>query len=186
MTVALKGKQLAVYCGSRSGDLRCYSQETIALGTLMARYGVTLIYGGARLGLMGALADAVLAGGGDVIGVIPESMVKSGVAHSNLERLEIVASMHERKSRMIALAHGMIALPGGFGTMEELFEALAWSQLRLHTKPVCLLNVNHYFDGLLSFLDRSVEEGFVSIKHRRLLLEAQTSADLLTHLSESF
>ena len=182
----MKSKTLAVYCGSSSGNLRCYSQETVALGTLMAKRGVTLVYGGARFGLMGALADSVLAGGGDVIGVIPESMMASEVAHPGLERLEVVASMHERKARMMSLAHGLIALPGGYGTLEELFEALAWSQLCLHTKPVGLLNVNHYFDGLLSFLDRSVEEGFVSIQHRRLLLEARSSVELFNRLSESF
>ena len=182
----MESKTLAVYCGSSSGNLRCYSQETVALGTLMAQRGVTLVYGGARFGLMGALADSVLAGGGDVIGVIPESMMASEVAHPGLERLEIVASMHERKARMMSLAHGLIALPGGYGTLEELFEALAWSQLCLHAKPVGLLNVNHYFDGLLSFLDRSVEEGFVSIQHRRLLLEARSSVELFNRLSESF
>ena len=182
----MESKTLAVYCGSSSGNLRCYTQETVVLGTLMAKSGVTLVYGGARFGLMGALADSVLAGGGDVIGVIPESMMASEVAHPGLERLEIVASMHERKARMMSLAHGLIALPGGYGTLEELFEALAWSQLCLHAKPVGLLNVNHYFDGLLSFLDRSVEEGFVSIKHRRLLLEAQSSVELINRLSESF
>lgn len=182
----MKSKTLAVYCGSSSGNLHCYTQETLALGTLMAKRGVTLVYGGARFGLMGALADSVLAGGGDVIGVIPESMMASEVAHPGLERLEVVASMHERKARMMSLAHGLIALPGGYGTLEELFEALAWSQLCLHTKPVGLLNVNHYFDGLLSFLDRSVEEGFVSIQHRRLLLEAQSSVELFNRLSESF
>ena len=182
----MESKTLAVYCGSSSGNLRCYSQETVALGMLMAKRGFTLVYGGARFGLMGALADSVLAGGGDVIGVIPESMMASEVAHPGLERLEIVASMHERKARMMSLAHGLIALPGGYGTLEELFEALAWSQLCLHTKPVGLLNVNHYFDGLLSFLDRSVEEGFVSIQHRRLLLEARSSVELFNRLSESF
>ena len=182
----MKSKTLAVYCGSSSGNLRCYTQETVVLGTLMAKSGVTLVYGGARFGLMGALADSVLAGGGDVIGVIPESMMASEVAHPGLERLEIVASMHERKARMMSLAHGLIALPGGYGTLEELFEALAWSQLCLHAKPVGLLNVNHYFDGLLSFLDRSVEEGFVSIQHRRLLLEARSSVELFNRLSESF
>mgnify|MGYP001310451098 CR=1 FL=1 len=182
----MKSKTLAVYCGSSSGNLRCYTQETVALGTLMAKRGVTLVYGGARFGLMGALADSVLAGGGDVIGVIPESMMASEVAHPGLERLEIVASMHERKARMMSLAHGLIALPGGYGTLEELFEALAWSQLCLHAKPVGLLNVNHYFDGLLSFLDRSVEEGFVSIQHRRLLLDARSSFELFNRLSESF
>ena len=182
----MKIKTLAVYCGSSSGNLRCYTQETVALGTLMAKRGVTLVYGGARFGLMGALADSVLAGGGDVIGVIPESMMGSEVAHPGLERLEVVASMHERKARMMSLAHGLIALPGGYGTLVELFEELAWSQLCLHAKPVGLLNVNHYFDGLLSFLDRSVEEGFVSIQHRRLLLEARSSVELFNRLSESF
>lgn len=181
----MKGKKLAVYCGSRDGNLSCYVQETAALGSLMAQRGVTLVYGGARLGLMGALADAVLAGGGDVIGVIPKSMMTPDIAHPSLERLEVVASMHERKARMMSLADGLIALPGGYGTLEELFEALAWSQLCLHTKPVGLLNLNLYFDGLLSFLDRSVEEGFVSIQNRRLLLEAQTPVELLTRLSQS-
>ena len=128
---------------------------------------------------MGAVANAVLADGGEVIGVIPEQLMLDEVVHTGLTRLEVVRSMHERKARMIALADGVIALPGGLGTLEELFEVLTWAQLRFHSKPIGMLNVNGYFDALLTFLDNSVATGFVSVQNRMLLLDAPTPNSLV-------
>ena len=127
------------------------------------------MYGAAQIGLMGAIADAVLAADGEVIGVIPEALMDAEVAHHQLTRLEVVADMHVRKARMIELADAMVALPGGLGTLEELFEALTWLQLRLHHKPIALLNVAGYYDGLLQFLDGAVADGFLSSENRALL-----------------
>ena len=152
------------------------------LGTLLASQGISLIYGGARIGLMGAVADAALASGGEVIGVIPDPLVLDEVVHTGLTRLDVVGSMHERKARMLDLADGVIAMPGGLGTLEELFEALTWAQLRFHAKPIGMLNVNGYFDSLLRFLDDSVSSGFISELNRSLLVDASTSESLLNRL----
>ena len=149
------------------------------LGALLASQGISLIYGGARIGLMGAVADAALASGGEVIGVIPDPLVLDEVVHTGLTRLDVVGSMHERKARMLDLADGVIAMPGGLGTLEELFEALTWAQLRFHSKPIGMLNVNGYFDALLTFLDNSVATGFVSVQNRMLLLDAPTPNSLV-------
>ena len=162
-------QRLAVYCGSRSGNAPEHVQAAKALGRGMARRGVGLVYGAAQIGLMGAIADAVLAADGEVIGVIPEALMDAEVAHHQLTRLEVVADMHVRKARMIELADAMVALPGGLGTLEELFEALTWLQLRLHHKPCALLNVAGYYDGLLQFLDGAVADGFLSSENRALL-----------------
>ena len=171
--------RIAVYCGSSSGSSSLYKLAATELGALIASQGITLVYGGARIGLMGAVADAALASGGDVIGVIPEALTQDEVVHTGLTHLEVVGSMHERKARMLDLADGVIAIPGGFGTLEELFEALTWAQLRFHTKPIGLLNLNGYFDDLLSFLDNSASTGFLSQQNRALLLHATTSESLL-------
>ena len=171
--------RIAVYCGSSSGDSSLFKLAATELGALIASQGMTLVYGGARIGLMGAVADAALASGGDVIGVIPEVLTQDEVVHTGLTHLEVVGSMHERKARMLDLADGVIAMPGGFGTLEELFEALTWAQLRFHTKPIGLLNLNGYFDDLLSFLDNSASTGFLSQQNRALLLHATTSESLL-------
>ena len=152
------------------------------LGALIASQGIALVYGGARIGLMGAVADAALASGGDVIGVIPEALMLDEVVHTGLTRLDVVDSMHERKARMLGLADAVITLPGGLGTLEELFEALTWAQLRFHTKPIGILNVNGYYNALLSFLDDSVSTGFLSERNRSLLLDATTPESLLTRL----
>ncbi len=152
------------------------------LGALLASQGISLIYGGARIGLMGAVADAALASGGEVIGVIPDPLVLDEVVHTGLTRLDVVGSMHERKARMLDLADGVIAMPGGLGTLEELFEALTWAQLRFHAKPIGMLNVNGYFDSLLRFLDDSVSSGFISELNRSLLVDASTSQSLLNRL----
>ena len=135
----------------------------------MARRGVGLVYGAARIGLMGALADAVLDADGEVIGVIPDALMDAEVVHHQLTRLEVVADMHVRKRRMMELADAIVALPGGLGTLEELFEALTWLAIRFHGKPCALLNVAGYYDGLLQFVDGAVADGFVAAEHRALL-----------------
>jgi uncharacterized protein (TIGR00730 family) len=154
------------------------------MGETLARRGLTLIYGGGRTGLMGALADSVLAGGGQVIGVITEGMNTPELAHIHLTRLEVTATIHQRKARMYALADGYLALPGGYGTLDELFETLTWAQIGEHQKPVGLLNVAGYYDPLLQMLDRAVTEKFVFPEHRASLLCA-TEPDKLLDLMES-
>ena len=175
-------QHLGVYCGSRSVDHSGYTIATADLGRLLVHHGFSLVYGGARVGLMGVIADSVLAAGGEVIGVIPKALMDEDVAHPGLSQLEVVDSMHERKARMIELSDGLIALPGGLGTLEELFEALTWAQLKFHTKPVGLLNVDGYFHHLLSFLDTAVQQGFVSETHRKMLMDAIDPARLLNQM----
>ena len=143
---------------------------------------MALVYGGARIGLMGALADAALAAGGEVIGVIPGALTQDEVLHTGLTHLEVVESMHERKARMLDLADAAVAMPGGLGTLDELFEALTWAQLRFHAKPIGMLNLDGYFDALLSFLDQSVSTGFLSERNRKLLLDATTPELLIDRL----
>ena len=174
--------RIAVYCGSRRGDSSLFTSAAIALGSLLASQGMALVYGGARIGLMGAVADAALAAGGEVIGVIPEALTQDEVVHSGLTHLEVVGSMHERKARMLDLADAAVAIPGGLGTLDELFEALTWAQLRFHAKPIGLLNLNGYFDDLLRFLDNSVSTGFLSHQNRALLLHATTPESMLHRL----
>lgn len=172
-------KRICVFAGSSSGSQEDYAAAARALGQALVRRQVGLVYGGARVGLMGALADAVLAGRGQVTGVIPEALVAKEVAHSGLPDLRIVASMHERKAVMADLADGFIALPGGWGTLEEFFEVLTWGQLGLHRKPCGLLNVRGYFDGLLAFIDHSINERFVKSANRSLVLVAEDPEALL-------
>lgn len=172
------GQRLAVYCGSKLGSKPTYELAARQLGQAMAKRSYGLVYGAADSGLMGVLADAVLAEGGEVIGVIPELLMDAERAHAGLTQLERVSSMHGRKQRMLDLADGVIALPGGFGTFDELFEALTWAQLRLHKKPIALLNVNGYFDGLLHFLESSVAAGFLTNAHRDLI-QIATDPDVL-------
>ena len=173
---------ICVYCGSRTGNDPFYRRAAEELAEVLLRNRLVLIYGAGRIGLMGVLADAMLAGGGEVIGVIPRALMGSEVAHEGLTRLELVESMHVRKARMMDLADAMVALPGGLGTLEELFEALTWAQLRFHSKPCGLLNVQGYFDPLLTFLDRALEAGFISAENRRLLTVEASPARLLEAL----
>lgn len=154
-------RRVCVFAGSSAGTRSAYAAAAQALGRLLAERHMSLVYGGARVGLMGILADAVLAGGGHVTGVIPEALMAKEVAHAGLSELRVVRSMHERKAAMADLADAFIALPGGWGTLEELFEMLTWAQLGFHAKPCGLLNVEGYFDPLLSFVAHSVQEGFV-------------------------
>jgi hypothetical protein len=171
--------RICVYCGSRPGARPEYLAAARELGALIARENLTLVYGGAEVGLMGAVAQAALDAGGEVIGVIPERLVQREIALTTVTDLRVVASMHERKALMAELADGFIALPGGFGTAEEFFEALAWAQLDLHRKPCGLLNVCGYYDDLLAFFTRTVKERFVPATHRSLVLAEETPAALL-------
>jgi uncharacterized protein (TIGR00730 family) len=175
-------RRICVFCGSKVGDRPVYAEAALRLGELLARRGLGLVYGAGNIGLMGVLADAALSRGGEVIGVIPRSLVDRELAHQGLTELYIVETMHQRKALMADLSDGFIALPGGFGTCDELFEILTWGQLGLHSKPVGLLNVDGFFDPLLAWLDHTVEEGFVKPIHRSALLTESDSARLLDRL----
>ena len=163
-------KRVCVFCGSSPGARPAYTELASRLGSILAGRGMTLVYGGGNVGLMGVLANAVLAGGGNVIGVIPQAMVDLEVAHTGFPDLRIVGSMHERKALMADLADAFIALPGGLGTVEEFCEILTWAQLGMHQKPCGLINVENYFDQLIAFLDDAVRERFVRPEHRAMVL----------------
>jgi uncharacterized protein (TIGR00730 family) len=171
---------ICVYCGSADGISADFLAAARATGATLAHNGLGLVYGGGRTGLMGALADAALEAGGQVVGVITESMNTPALAHPGLTRLEVTATIHQRKARMYALADGYIALPGGFGTLDELFETLTWAQIGEHAKPVGLLNVNGYYDPLLAMLDRAVDEKFLFPEHRQSLLCAADPQQVLS------
>src|SRR5580658_1963039 len=162
-------RRVAVYCGSADGNDPAYIAEARALGAAIASAGLGLVYGGASVGLMGAVADAALAGGAEVIGVLPDVLADKEIAHPGLARLELVSTMHERKARMAELADAFLILPGGYGTLEELMEVVTWAQLRLHSKPCILINTAEYWNGLLTFLDTAVAAGFLKVKNRELL-----------------
>jgi len=172
-------KSICVYCGSADHVHPDYLLAARQMGEILARRGLTLIYGGGRTGLMGALADGVLESGGQVIGVIVESMNTPALAHPGVTRMEVTPLIHQRKARMYELADAYIALPGGYGTLDELFETLTWAQIGVHAKPVGLLNVSGYFDPLLAMLDRAEKEGFVFPEHRQSLLCASDPGALL-------
>ena len=174
---------MCVFAGSNTGVRAEYREAAVGLGRVLAERGLVLVYGGARVGLMGSVADAVLASGGHAIGVIPEALVAKEVAHRGLTELRIVPSMHERKALMSDLADAFLALPGGWGTWEEFFEVLTWAQLGLHRKPCGLLNVLGYFDPLLSFVDHSIQEGFVRREYRSMICVDTASHALLDRLS---
>jgi hypothetical protein len=159
-------KSLCVYCGSSSGKYPEYTEQARAFGVEMARRGIALVYGGGKVGLMGTMADAVLAGGGKVIGVIPRQLVELEVAHPGLSELQVVETMHQRKTRMYELSDAFVALPGGFGTMDEMFEMLTWAQLGLHRYPCAFLDMRGYYDGLRTMMDHMVDEGFVKAGQR--------------------
>lgn len=160
---------VCVFCGSSAGKDPVFADAARALGDALGRRGIRLVYGGASVGLMGVVADAALAAGGEAVGVIPEPLFGKEVAHLGLTRLHRVASMHERKTLMYELSDGFVALPGGMGTLEEIFEILTWAQLGLHQKPCGFLNVDGYFDPLLAFLDEMAAKGFLKEKHRALI-----------------
>ncbi len=177
-------RNLCVFCGSRAGLRPEYPAAARELGTLLARRGIGLVYGGGNVGLMGIVADACLAAGGQVTGVIPQALMEWEVGHLQLTRLEVVDSMHTRKARMAELADGFMALPGGLGTFEELFEILTWAQLGFHAKPVALLNVAGYFAPLLAMMERGIEEGFMRPQHAGLLLHGDAPEALLAAMTD--
>jgi uncharacterized protein (TIGR00730 family) len=172
-------KSVAVYCGASAGFNETYRQQADLMGQELARRGLTLVYGGGRVGLMGAVADSVIRHGGKSIGVIPDFLADKELAHKGLTELHVVKSMHERKLLMADLAEGFIAMPGGFGTLEELFEVLTWGQLGLHKKPSGVFNVLGFYDHQLHFLDKMVTEGFLRPENRAQLQQDDTPAGLL-------
>ena len=178
-------KKLAVYCGSAPGVDPAFADMARALVREMAGRGVEMVYGGGRLGLMGIIADTMIEAGGKVYGVIPQALVDHEVAHTGLTELHTVANMHERKAKMTELCDGFVALPGGIGTLDELFEAWTWNALGYHAKPFCLLNVHGFWDGLAGFMDHVRDSGFLSQARRSQLLKAETPAEALDLLDEA-
>lgn len=176
-------KNICVYCGSASGNSQEYTDWAKAFGTACGKAGKTIIYGGASIGIMGTIADACLSAGGNVIGIIPEHIVRREVAHKNLTQLIQVNSMHERKALMEQMSDAFVALPGGFGTLDELCEILTWRQLGLHQKPVYLANLNNYFSGLLEFTECAYKSGFISKEHSAYLQAKNTLPELLSALN---
>lgn len=170
---------ICVYCGSSDDIHPDYKQAGRLMGRVLAENGIRLIYGGGKTGIMGAVADGALEAGGEVIGVIVESMNTPSLAHFGLTRLEVTPTIHERKARMYALANGYIALPGGFGTFDELFETITWGQIGIHEKPIGLLNTRGYFQPLMSAMDHAEKEGFIFPEHRRMICMADSPKDLL-------
>ncbi|MCP4412967.1 MAG: TIGR00730 family Rossman fold protein [Gammaproteobacteria bacterium] len=177
-------KRLCVYCGSSPGRQPDYAQVARQLARAMVSKNINLVYGGASVGIMGEIANAVLEEGGEVIGIIPKGLFKKEVAHTGITELREVDSMHERKSLMADLSDGFIALPGGLGTIEEIFEIITWSQLGMHRKPCGLLNVCHYYDKLIGFLDHAVSEQFIKTTHRSTILIDKCPNTLLEKFEE--
>jgi uncharacterized protein (TIGR00730 family) len=174
------GRRVCVFCGSNPGVKQAYRAEAAALGQLLGENELGLVYGGAQVGLMGVLADAALAGGSEVIGVIPRSLAGVEVAHQRLSRLVLVETMHERKALMAQEADAFVALPGGFGTLDEFFEILTWAQLRIHRKPCVLVNTVGYFDHLLRFLEGAMDEGFLKPENEALIHVVPDAAEALS------
>lgn len=177
MDVERKDRRVAVYCGSAWGSDPAFAAEAARLGTAIARAGLGMVYGGASVGLMGAVADAALAGGAEVIGVLPELLRDAEIAHPGLTRLEVVATMHARKARMVELADAFLMLPGGYGTLDEMMEVLTWRHLRLHSKPCILINTAGYWNGLLEFLDTAAGRGFLKAESRGLIEVARDALE---------
>ncbi len=177
-------KSVCVFCGSRSGDDPAYAEVARVLGETLAQAGIELVYGGGHVGLMGVVADAALAAGGNVTGVMPQALVDREIAHTGLTRLHVVGSMHERKATMSELSEGFVALPGGTGTLEEFFEVLTWAQLGEHGKPCGLLNVAGYYDPLLAVFDHMMNRGFLSEPHRAMVLVETEPTALLERFED--
>lgn len=174
--------RVAVFCGSRGGSRPAYLEAARELGAALADRGLGLVYGGAKVGTMGAIADAALAAGGEVIGVMPRGLIDREVAHQGLTAFHAVDSMHARKALIADLADAFVALPGGYGTLDELFEILTWAQLELHAKPVALLEVAGFFEPLVHYLDHAVAEGFLAAAHRGLLVRESTVDGVLDRI----
>lgn len=177
-------QRICVYCGSSPGRQRDYSLAAQALGRILLERRIGLVYGGASVGLMGVIADTVMAGGGEVIGIIPAALRKREVAHDGLSSLHLVDTMHQRKALMERLSDAFVALPGGFGTLDETFEILTWAQLGMHQKPIGLLNVGGYFDALLRFMEYSVTEGFVRAEQLQAILVDDDPGRLLDRFAD--
>ncbi len=177
-------KRIAVFCGSAKGHNPVYEANAVELAKEFLQNDISLVYGGGSIGLMGVLADTMLAGNGEVFGVIPRKIFDWEVGHSGLTSLEIVDSMHQRKARMADLSDGFIAIPGGIGTLDEFIEIFTWLQLGYHNKPVALINTNDYFNPLIAFLDQMVEEGFLQSEMRESLIIKKTPADILRELQK--
>jgi uncharacterized protein (TIGR00730 family) len=171
--------RICVYCGSNSGSQPIYVEAALELADVLVGHDFELVYGGADKGIMGVIADAVLERGGKVHGVIPKLLCEKELAHQNLTELHIVGSMHERKTMMAALSDGFIAMPGGYGTLEEIIEMITWGQLKFHEKPCGLLNVGGYFDHLLAYLNHATAEGFLRVENRKMMLCDDTAAGLV-------
>jgi uncharacterized protein (TIGR00730 family) len=176
-------KRICIFCGSSTGTSPIYADSARAMGQALLRRGIGLVYGGGNVGLMGTVADVVMQGGGEVIGVIPEALVTRELAHGDITQLIIVHSMHERKAKMAELSDAFIAMPGGYGTFEEFCEIITWAQLGLHRKPCALLNVDRYYEPLLMLFDRAVAEGFLRPTNRRLVIEEADPDRLLQALA---
>jgi uncharacterized protein (TIGR00730 family) len=172
-------QRICVYCGSNSGNRPIYAEAARELADVLVRHDLELVYGGADKGIMGVIADAVLEQGGKVHGVIPKMLRDKELAHQGLTELHVVSSMHQRKTMMAVLSDGFIAMPGGFGTLEEIIEMITWGQLQFHDKPCGLLNIDGYFDHLLKYLDHAMEEGFLRKENRQMLLCADTAVELV-------
>lgn len=172
-------QRIVVFCGSSPGFSPVFEEQAFALGKALAERGIGLVYGGAQIGLMGAVADGALQNGGEVIGVLPHFLGSKEIAHPNLTELIMVDTMHQRKTIMNDLSDGVIALPGGFGTLEELFEMLTWAQLGLHPKPIGLLNINNFYSPLIEMTSQMVGNGFLKKSHQDLLLTAENISDLI-------
>ena len=172
-------KRITVFCGSSFGTEEIYTEQAALLGKTLAQHNIELVYGGANVGLMGAVADGTLSEGGKVIGVLPDFLRSKEIAHQGLTELILVESMHERKTKMNDLCDGVIALPGGFGTLEELFEMLTWAQLGLHKKPIAILNINGFYDSLIELTQTMVNKGFLKNVNKEMLLVSDNIEDLL-------
>lgn len=182
VTIKTTQPLIALYCGSRSGNRPIYQEKAIALATAIAEQGFGLVYGGASIGLMGQVADSVIARGGQAVGVIPEFMLDYEIAHHQLTELHIVKTMHERKAMMAERASAFVALPGGLGTFEEILEVATWGQLNQHQKPMMLYNVNGFYDALIAQLDHAVQEGFLPAQHRAKLIVCNHADQILIAL----
>lgn len=177
-------KNIAVFCGSNTGNNPLFKEVAYNLGSTMASFGLGLVYGGARVGLMGAVANGILDNNGEVIGVIPSFLREKELQHDSLSEMIVVETMHERKAKMYDLSDGIISLPGGFGTMDEMFEFLTWGQLAIHRKPTGLLNIDGYYDSLLDFIDTTIDKGFVKEEYRSMLLVSDSVEELLQQMKD--
>lgn len=177
-------RALTVFCGANMGSEAQYTEVAREMGQLLAQENITLVYGGGKVGLMGVIADAVLERGGKVIGVIPKFLAHKEIEHTGVKEMYYTETMHERKMKMFELSDGAIAMPGGFGTLDEMFELCTWAQLGLHEKPLGVLNILSFYDGLLQFLDRAVTDEFLQVENRKLILNAKYPHELLEKMRQ--